>query len=86
MHGRSHFLLRNSGRKRKKLEESKEIEAIVNEGAVREAEMMAELDNLKERINEYKMIQIEDSKYKEIVDSLIQKGVISRTGEEIIKF
>ena len=68
------------------IEEINEIEAIQNEGEIREAEMIAELDNLKERINEYKIMQLEDAKYKEIVDSLIQKGVISKTGEEIIKF
>ena len=44
---------------------------MVNEGAVRDAE----LDYLKERINEYKIMQFEDVKYKEIVDSLIKKGV-----------
>ena len=32
------------------------------------------------------MIQLEDSKYREIVENLIEKGVISRDGEEVIKF
>ena len=76
MSGRSHFLLQKSDRKRKKIEETKEIEAIQNEGEIREAEMMAELDNLKERINEFKIMQLKDTKYKEIVDKLIQKGLL----------
>ena len=37
---------------------------------------MVEIDTLKERINKYKMIQLEDAQYKEIVDSIIQKGII----------
>ena len=32
------------------------------------------------------MIQLEDFQYKEIVDSIIQKGIINKNGEEIIKF
>ena len=32
------------------------------------------------------MIQLEDSKYREIAENLIEKGVISRDGEEVIKF
>ena len=32
------------------------------------------------------MIQLEDSKYREIVENLIEKGVISRDGEEVLKF
>ena len=47
--------------------------------------MMAKLGNLKKKINEYKIMQLEDAKYKEIVDSLIQKRVISKTREEIWK-
>ena len=38
---------------------------------MKEAEMMVELENLNERINEYKMIQLKDSKYKEVVENLI---------------
>ena len=32
------------------------------------------------------MIQIEDMKYKEIVQGLIEKGIINSEGEELMKF
>ena len=85
-HGRSHFLLRNPSNKRRKREESKEILAFDHFEKIKEAEYQTEIYSLKEKINEFKMIQLEDSKYREIVENLIEKGVISRDGEEVIKF
>ena len=49
LHKRSHFLLRKSDRKRKKSEESKQIEDIENESAVREGELVVKINTLKER-------------------------------------
>ena len=84
--GRSHFLLKQPNLRKRKYEEIKEIVASSNEDDIREAELISEVQLLKERINEYKMIQLEDSKYKEIVENLIEKGVINQNGDELIKF
>ena len=84
--GRSHSLLKQPNLKKRKYEKIKEIVASSNEDDIREAELISEVQLLKERINEYKMIQLEDSKYKEIVENLIEKGVINQNGDELIKF
>ena len=83
---RSYFLLKQPNLRKRKYEEIKEIVASSNEDDIREAELISEVQLLKERINEYKMIQLEDSKYKEIVENLIEKGVINQNGDELIKF
>ena len=46
---------------------------------------MAEISDLQSKIKEYKALQIEDAKYKEIVADLVEKGIISETGEELMK-
>ena len=71
LHGRSYFLFTKSDRKRKKLKEIKEIKTIQIEWAIRKAEIIEEFDNLKERAHEYKIMQLKDTRYKEIVDNLI---------------
>ena len=57
-----------------------------NEQDIREAKMQYENQLLIEKIAEYKLIQLEDTKYKQILESLIEKGIINQEGEEIIKF
>ena len=84
--GRSHFLLKQQNLRKRKYEEIKEIVASSNEDDIRETKLISEVQLLKERINEYKMIQLEDSKYKEIVENLIEKRVINQNGDELIKF
>ena len=71
---------------KEKKEESKEILASSDDQDIRNAELRAEVEKLKELINEYKMIHIEDMKYKEIVQGLIEKGIINSEGEELMKF
>ena len=58
----------------------------MNENDIKEAETMNEIHNLKERKNEPKMMQLEDTKYREIVEGLVEKGIINREGEEFMKF
>ena len=48
--------------------------------------MMIELNNMIEGINEYKLLQLKDAKYKEITDKLVKNVAISQTSKEIIKF
>ena len=64
----------------------KEIELVENEEYLKEAQYLQEITELESKINEYKAIQIEDAKYREIVSSLIGKGIINCEDEELIKF
>ena len=84
--GRSNFLLRSPRNKRPKLEERKEVEIIQNDDDIKEIQLLAEISDLQSKINEYRGFQIEDSKYKEIVHNLIEKGIINEDGEELMKF
>ena len=70
--GRSHFLLKPPSGKRRKEEETKEIFATTDDQDIKNAELYYEVKKLKEKINEYKMIQLEDAKYKGIVQNLIE--------------
>ena len=58
----------------------------MNENDIKEAEMMSKIHNLKERINELKKMHLEDAKYRETVEGLVEKDIINREGEEFIKF
>ena len=84
--GRSNFLLRSPKRKRGKYEEIKEVELIENDEYIKEVQYLAEISDLQSKIKEYKALQIEDAKYKEIVADLVEKGIISETGKELMKF
>ena len=53
---------------------------------IRAAELVVQVQQLKEKANEYKILYIEHIKYKEKIDELIEKGVINEHGEEVIKF
>ena len=86
VHGRSHFLLRKPGQSKRKFEETKESVATDDFYDVKVGQLTQEIDDLKEKIHEYRMIQIEDAKYKRIVDTLVDKGIISESGEELMKF
>ena len=55
--GRSHFLLKQSNLRKRKYEEIKEIVASSNEDDIRKAELISEVQLLKERINEYNITQ-----------------------------
>ena len=44
---------------------------------IREAELQWVINNIKYKIREYKMMQIEDAKNEEIVEGQVLKGVIN---------
>ena len=85
-HGRSNFLLRNPPKKRPKLEELKEVEMINIDLDQANAQLYAEVSDLKQQINELKAINIENLQYKDKIESLILKGVLNKDGEERITF
>ena len=85
-HGRSNFLLRNPPKKRPKLEELKEVEMVNIDLDQANAQLYAEVSDLKQQINELKAINIENLQYKEKIESLILKGVLNKDGEERISF
>ena len=58
----------------------------MNKNDIKESEIINEIYNLNERKNELKMMQLEDSKYREIVEGLVEKWIINREGEEFMKF
>ena len=86
MHGRSHLLLRNSGKKRMKVEENKEIVLVHSDLQEENNELILEIQELKNLVNEYKMLNLEDLEYKEKYNDLIKDGMQNRSGEEMIKF
>ena len=51
-----------------------------------EAELQWENNNIKDKISEYKMMQIEDAKNKEIEEWQIENRVINLKGDEIMRF
>ena len=69
--GRSHFLLRDPTHKRMKVEEVKELVASNYKVDIENAELFGEIEEMKEKLNEYKMVHLEDMKYKDAVDQLI---------------
>ena len=75
--GRSHFALRNPRKRRKPIEEEKEILITNSEYDIRNAELAVLVQKLEEKASEYKMLYI---KYKEMIDELIEKGVINEHG------
>ena len=79
-------MLRPPKEKREKLEERKEVEIMEDESEVKELQYMEEIADLNSKIKEYKILQIESTKYKEIVNDLVKRGVINSKGEELIKF
>ena len=59
-YGRSNFLLRNSPKKRPKLEELKEVEMVNIDLDQANAQLYAEVSDLKQQINELKAINIQN--------------------------
>ena len=66
VHGKSKFLIGVPRKKRRKEEEYKELELSNYDFDVRNAELVGTIDQLKDRIIEYKEIQRDGTKYKQI--------------------
>ena len=60
----SHFALRNSRKRRKPIEEEKEILITNSEYYIKNAELAVQVQKLRESTGEYKMLYIEHMKYK----------------------
>ena len=86
VHGKSNLLIGDPRRKRRKEEEFKELEISNYDLDIKNAELADIINELKDKIAEYRDVQRESIKYKEIVDNLIHKGVLNEHGEENIKF
>ena len=86
INGRSHFWLRNPRKRSKPIEEEKEVLASNHELDIKNAELNNEINILSEKINEYKILYLENLKYKEKIEDLIEKGVLNSNEEFIIKF
>ena len=69
-----YFLLRPPKEKREKLEERKEVEIMEDESEVNKLQYREEIADLNSKINEYKILQIESTKYKEIVNDLVKEA------------
>ena len=86
VNGRSHFLLRPPNKRRKIEEESIEILASKADLELENIEMPYQIENLKAKANEFKMLYLENLKYKEQVEDLIKKGVVRKIDDEKMHF
>ena len=74
--------MRDPSKKRRKLEEVKELELSNYDLDIKNATLQQEIDGLKSEVIEYRDRLGENMKYKDIVQNLIEKGVINEHGEE----
>ena len=86
VHWKSHLLIRPQREKRPKLEESKEIEWSNYGLDIANATLQHEVDEMNQKLVEYKVMLNDSQKYQEIVENLIKKGIINEHGEEKIIF
>ena len=86
IHGRSHFLLAEKRKKKRRMEEEKENVLFDHDIEEKNNELSLEVDDLKQKLGEYKMMYKEALKHKETVEALIQKGVLNEDGEEKMEF
>ena len=69
-----------------KVEEVKELVASNKKMDIENAELFGEIEEMKEKLNEYKMVHLEDIKYKDAVDQLIREEVLNNDGSVKMKF
>ena len=86
MTGRSHYLLRPPTHKRVKLEEYKEIILSNEQLDLEKSELILEIDDLKQKLNEFKMQRLEDTKYREDMEELIRERSDRQREDERITF
>ena len=86
INGRSHLLIRLSVKRRKLEEETKEVVAFHHDLEEENRDLICQVDNLKQKANEFKMLYLENLKYKEQMQDLVSKGIISYESEKRIQF
>ena len=69
-----------------KIEEVKDLVSSNNKLDIENVELFDKIDEMKEKLNEYKMIHPEDMKYKDAVDQLIREGVLNNDGSVKMRF
>ena len=86
VHGRSHLLIRPKAKRRKVEEETKEAIVFNNDLEEDNKNLYLKVEDLKQKANEFKMLYLENLKYKEQMQDLISKGIITYESEERIQF
>ena len=74
-HGKSHLLTREPSKRKRKLEEVKELEHTNYDLDIANARIQQEIDDLKGQVIEYKDRLNESMKYKDIVQNLIDEKI-----------
>ena len=80
------MLIREPSKRKRKLEEVKELELTNYDLDIANARMQQEIDYLKGQVIEYKDRLNESMKYKDIVQNLIDEGKLNEYGEDKIQF
>ena len=83
--GRSHLLLRNS-RKRKKQEEEKEVLAFNRDFETENNKLYSQVEDLKYEVNQFKMLYLENLKYKEQLEDLAKRGSSMKMVKKLLSF
>ena len=78
--------MRQSYNKRKKSEESKEIVLSRDQRDIKDAELMAEINALKEKLRDFDSTKNENRQYREVLNKLIENGTLNENLEEKIEF
>ena len=86
VHGRSHLLISPKAKRRKVEEETKEVIVFNNDLEEDNKNLYLKVEDLKQKANEFKMLYLENLKYKEQMQDLISKGIITYESEERIQF
>ena len=73
--------MRQSCNKRKKSEESKEIVLSRDQRDIKDAELMTEIDALKEKLRVFDSIKNENRQYREVLNKLIENGTLNENLE-----
>ena len=84
--GRSHFLLRQPSHKRVKICDLEEIIASRNQNDTENAQLYTEVQDLKEKLKEFRMVQIENLQYREMIEKLEKEREQENVDEERIQF
>ena len=86
VNGRSHLLLRPQNKRKKLEEESKEIFATRGDLESENNELYCQVEDLKAKVTEFKMLYLENLKYKEQMEDLIKRGAVKRSDEKTMHF